>query len=109
MLPAGDDNTVCATNGYSTFLESETHGLGPVSMTLDMYGADEPEVAAVGTCVDDLTEAIGDLNDAVTALQAGDTATGTKDILAAVKTVLKAAKDCRKSTYTVRMANHILP
>ena len=36
-LTKAKDNTPCASFGFTDYLETDTHGFGPVKATLDMY------------------------------------------------------------------------
>ena len=40
LLPA-NSTTICADLHYTTYIDTPTHGFGPVKMTLDMYAPDE--------------------------------------------------------------------
>mgnify|MGYP006889572154 CR=1 FL=1 len=39
-------NTPCADRGYHEYRETPTHGVWPISMTLDLYGPDKKEETA---------------------------------------------------------------
>ena len=102
MLPVPDDvNNVCESNGFTQYLETETHGFGPISMQLDMYtvaaGIEYEAVAVVGNstaCIDDIEAAIGNLVQAVSDYESGDTTQTIEDVMQAIQDVLSAVNDC---------------
>jgi hypothetical protein len=45
-LAKAETNTPCADKGYHKYINTVTHGAGPITATLDLYGPDKSEAVA---------------------------------------------------------------